>query len=325
LLEQSHGRFVAEQQAIISRPDELRAQALAVQRQLHQRALQRAGIAAADWNSANGFAANREYARRVYDYYGRLYAIKPRQLLWAGLARLGGGEVLYPGFIVLNAIRRLVDGEVLPWLARMPFIRKLRATANPARLEQQLLQIQHDVFADMAWQHEACLEDRLDWLWLAWQGGLIRSCDFAAWRSIARNDSPEAIAAANKVLLRREQEYVIQPAYNTIAPNLQSDCRDVADKTMFKPGRSLSLLAVAIHHRMDSFLEQFPNGNVMCLDDRWQWIERHIYPGWIELHRKRPHVVDRLLHRPMPRNLAHALGKLAIIIIWEFIDGKAAA
>ena len=75
-----------------------------------QQAYQRAGISAMQWQPSLGFRANEEILHQVYRYYQAVYQEKPDKFLWAGLARLTGGQVL---FGMQNAVKIARDPCVL--------------------------------------------------------------------------------------------------------------------------------------------------------------------------------------------------------------------
>jgi hypothetical protein len=288
-------------------------------------ALKRAGIQAREWEPENGFAANRENVRRVYDYYGDLYQQAPHKLLWAGLARLGGLEVFYPGFLLLDATRRVAAGEIVPWLSQIPWVRQLLDDMLPeaailAALECHLLQIQKSIFEDLAWQHEAYLHGRLDWLWRCYQADLLQQSDFEAWSKIHQEDDPEAIGDGNKVLVWREQERIVQPIYDMLDQELLLARWYFADRAFLHPLCAMSALAMAMHGHMESFHEVMPEGNIMNLTDRWQWIEEDVYPCWLRLHQMNFAVIGSRLRYPLPDTVAQVLLSRLYIFVREWLD-----
>jgi hypothetical protein len=298
-----------------------------LRRTFTNRALERAGIQAHQWDAKKGFVANRENVRRVYDYYGDLYHHAPHKLLWAGLARLGGLEVFYPGFLLLNATRKMAAGEVLPRLSQIPLVRKLLDDTLPeaaimAALECRLLQIQKDIFEDLAWQHEAYLQGRIDWLWRCCQADILQQCDFEAWRKIDQDTCPNAIGEGNKMLVWREQEKIVQPLYDTLQQELLWARWYFADQAILMPDSAMSILALAMHKTMDSFLEFVPNGDIMNLKDRWQWIEEHVYNRWLDLHQHHYAAINARLQCPLPETVLQAMTSRLYILVYEWLDGK---
>jgi hypothetical protein len=289
-------------------------------------ALQRAGIQANQWDPTQGFASNCENVRRVYDYYGDLYHRAPRKMLWAGLARLGGLEVFYPSFLLLDMVRKVAAGEVVPWLTQTPLMRKLLDDMLPeaatlATLECRLLEVQKDIFEDIAWQHEAYLQGRLDVLQRCCQAGILQPCDYEAWHKINQEQCPATIGEGNKMLVRREQEKVVQPLYDTLQKELLWARWYFADQAILQPGHAMSRLAFAINKTVKSFLEAVPEGDIMNLDDRWKWIEEHVYPYWLHQHQTCPAAISIWLQDPLPETMMQVVSNRLRLFVREWLDG----
>jgi hypothetical protein len=290
-------------------------------------ALRRATIAPGSWEPDAGFAANRAAARKVYDYYGTLYKAEPHNLLWAGLARLGGLEVFYPGFLLLDAVRRVAAGEALPWLTQQPLVRRLLDVLLPEadilfHLECRLLVIQKKIFDDLAWQHEVYLQGRLDWLKHCRDEGSLPAPDYEAWQQICSDDRPNSVGEGNKRLLRREQEVVIQPFYETLERELLWARLCFTDSALLQPGTAFSALALAMHGSMESFREILPDGDIMSLEDRWRWIDQEVYPCWLRLHQTQHAAISARLQQNLVDCPLQALASRIAILLREWFDGR---
>ena len=119
-----------------------------------------------DWNPEQGYAANRDRIIKLYDYYKDTYLKRPDQFLWAGLGRMAGGAVVGGLDLVVHG------GETF--------------------LTKTMVQIGKAIFHDLAWQHEAFLDDpQLAINNAAAQGATspARRSYADAWRDIASGDS----------------------------------------------------------------------------------------------------------------------------------------
>lgn len=138
-----------------------------------------------------GTAASLAPMTRVYDYYGRLYLERPRELLWAGLARLAGAPIVQG---LAGAVRYGIDNAYCHMLVD-----------TCAR-----------IFADTAWLHEAFLDDPAVAVALAdreeRQDGLAPRRR-AIWADLGAGDDAGAVAA-NRRLLEHEQLVVAQAGYD---------------------------------------------------------------------------------------------------------------
>lgn len=190
------------------------------------------------WDPSQGFAANRARIVKLYDYYRDTYLKRPDLFLWAGLGRMAGGAV--------------VGG--------LDF---LLCTSPETELTQTMVKIGKLIFHDLAWLHEAYLDDASAAIALAAQHDSespARRSYADALRDIASGDS-DRIVAGNQALLENEQFTIIQPQYDVIAQSSEA---------MIFARTSAFTRAVHPYHR--DFLVRFPQGNVTSADDRWAWI-----------------------------------------------------
>ena len=193
----------------------------------------------ASWDPQLGFAANQSRILKLYDYYRDTYLARPDLFLWAGLGRMAGSAVV-------GGLRTYVS------------------TASENFFTRTMVRIGKKIFEDLAWQHEAILDDDLNALTLAAQ----HDADFPAqrsyrdaWTHILSGDDAR-VATGNRMLLENEQFSIIQPLYNEIAARFehQGDMQ------------SLSAFTNSIHPYHRDFLLSLPTGNIVKADDRWSWI-----------------------------------------------------
>jgi hypothetical protein len=192
-----------------------------------------------NWDPRLGFAANQARILKLYDYYRDAYLARPDIFLWAGLGRMAGGAV--------------VGG-----------LRTLIATASENFLTEKMVEIGKRIFEDLAWQHEAILDDEANAVTLAAQHDKAfpaRRSYREAWTHILSRDDGR-IATGNKMLLENEQFTIIQPLYNEIAARPAH----VGDM------RSLSAFTNSIHPYHRDFLLSLPTGDIVRDTDRWSWI-----------------------------------------------------
>lgn len=168
---------------------------------------------------------------RVYEYYGRLYLEHPGRLLWAGLARLAGAPIVQG---LANATAHGIDNA---------YCRVLVGTCR-------------QIFDDVAWLHEAFLDDPAIAVELAGAAGRG-----TAWADIAAGGE-STVADANLRLLEHEQLVVAQPGYDAV----RDDARAI----------SRSVRAVHPYH------DDFPGDDIGDPVQRWAWV-RSMWQGWVRL------------------------------------------
>jgi RHS repeat-associated protein len=242
-----------------------------------RRALQSAGIDISQWQPGRGFEQNRQIVQRVYAYYTGLFN-KDQNLLWAGMAKLAGGEVLR-GFERaqqdVDAARFARQHAMWGEPGESAFIASMDLKAGYARtLQDRLLQMQKDIFLDLAWQHQAYVEGGLSALEIARDAGV--NVPIEAWRDIASGD-PDRVRRGNRELLRREQGTILPPHYAAI--------RDIPDLDIIPS--MMSSMALSPIPGARSFGTVVPNGDITVFRDRWRWIESDMLPAYERLSPER--------------------------------------
>jgi hypothetical protein len=212
-----------------------------------------AGIEEAAWNPEAGFGQNRAILDTLYYYYQQLYFKNPRQFLWAGLARLTGGQVLF-GMDKLTRIAK-----------------------DPCVLTQQIMAVAKDIFEKMAWQHELFLADKkmLETICQQLDGSTPAVYSYADCWKLVDTGAAQNIAEGNKMLLRNEQQSTIQPHYDIIK-------KDSYSARWFWFTR-LAMRQIHPHHRRFIFSQPF--GDVTTITDRWKWIDgpKGMWHTWCSL------------------------------------------
>ena len=192
-----------------------------------------------DWSPELGFGANRARVIKLYDYYRDVFNRSPEVLLWAGLGRMAGAEVV----------------------AGLDYLASTEGNIGP--IQNELVSTAKAIFDDLAWLHEAWLDDP--------QGAVDLARDYDAQRSAQKSYADALIAwntgdagqivAGNKILLEIEQFSVVQPHY------------DLLDRALTIGLTRTAAENVHPYHR--SFLESFPTTvtkDVVVAADRWEWI-----------------------------------------------------
>ncbi|HEX7988216.1 MAG TPA: hypothetical protein VF616_32220 [Duganella sp.] len=192
-----------------------------------------------DWSPELGFGANRARMIKLYDYYQDVYNKSPGVLLWAGLGRMAGAEVV-AGLDYLAS----TEGDIGP-------------------IQNELVSTAKAIFDDLAWLHEAWIDDP--------EGAVDLARDHDAQRPGQRSyaealmafntGDADQIVAGNKILLEIEQFSVVQPHYDVLG-------------NAFTFGLTRTA-AENVHPYHRGFLESFPTTvtkDVTVAADRWEWI-----------------------------------------------------
>jgi hypothetical protein len=217
------------------------------------RAYLRLGIPAEAWQPQKGFKANQHIMEAVYYAYQSLYFDNPNRFLWAGLARLTGGQVLFG----MNNLTKFIK--------------------DPCVLTQEIVAIAKDIFDNLAWQHELFLDDMPLLLEVCKELDKAENAphNYAdCWQLIQQNNA-EAIAKGNKMLLENEQHHTVQPHYNRIKSDSYS-------KPFFACTRFVMRNIHPYHHW---FFRDLPFRDVTVFENRWRWIshEKGMWNSWIRL------------------------------------------
>jgi hypothetical protein len=218
-----------------------------------RKAYLRLGIRPEDWLPELGFKANLPILDKLYYVYQSYYFDQPDRFLWAGLARLTGGQVLFG----MGNLTKIIK--------------------DPCVLSQEIVAIAKDIYDNLAWQHELFLDD---------PDLLIGVCEALdktepathkyadCWKLIRHNDR-EMIGLGNKMLLENEQHNTVQPHYERIKLDAYS-----------KPFFWFTRFAMRnIHPYHPWFFMDLPFRDVTVFKNRWRWIahENGMWHNWTNL------------------------------------------
>jgi hypothetical protein len=261
--------------------------------QWRARALTAAKIDPATWKPSAGFEANRENVKKVYAYYADLYNQRP-ELKWAGMAKLAGGTV-YGGLEQSELGRKAAQvAATAATLTPAPGAGTAAEAAKTAYgeaqfLQTQLLDMQKEIFKDLAWQHQAYVEGGLPALEAAYQRGELDSDQMQAWRGIASSDDNQQWSG-NTRLLYREQKVILDTGYEQIRSRVTS-----LNLSRFPPVSlpidSGKMIAGAMSQMAES---PIPGGrsfrevtgdktDITVFKDRWNWIKEDMLPAYRNL------------------------------------------
>jgi hypothetical protein len=224
--------------------------------------LKKAGITWAQLDQYEDFTLpNQEIMAHIYGYYAQVFQTDPARFKWAGMAKLAGGSVW-------GALKDTVKGRII--------VPGVGADRTSKLLEGYLLAINKDIFLDLAWQHEAYIQKGIaEMRCLAKTGGLDPT-GLQAWEKIdhdaSADASPDDVAAVNsgnEMLLRHEQQQIAQPGWLKIK-----------DLGIRGPIAYLSKSPIPSGKQ---FLEFVNEGRLDNFPERWQWIEKDMYPKWIAM------------------------------------------
>ncbi len=211
--------------------------------------------------------------------YQKAFDQAPSKLLWAGLAKLAGG-VVYKGLQTVSGLR--LNDEA--WLAATlrghnslarviiqstsGYQSREAAFQNEWFLEREFLTMHKAIFEDLAWQHEAYLQEGLPALTLLnlAEPGALPSKLVLAWKQIDSGLAPY-VNLGNETLLRREQSDILQRYYDEIGEVPLGLALSLQAKPPLPGGRSFEDV-------------EGPGGNIANFGDRWNWIKSDMLPAW---------------------------------------------
>ncbi len=253
------------------------------------RALKAAGIDYNKWVPSKGFTYNIQNINKVYEYYKALY-LANHKLKWAAMAKMAGGEVF-----------RGLEGDLQPMI---DFAHALDdhdpSTIGVGDLYELyagstirvLLEMQQDIFLDLAWQHQAYVEGGMRAIDVAHRREELSDANYEAWVKIDSN-TEEDIWAGNRELLYREQalilqggqEYVGSGAIGSIKVQSFTDhyarIQRIPDNNMIP--ETMSEQALSPIPKGARFSKIVPGGDITNLTDRWKWIDTDMLPKFRNL------------------------------------------
>ena len=301
-----------------------------------------AGIDPAPWDPSLGLAPLDQVAVDAWAFYAELFDRRPEQFLWAGMATLAGGT-FYAAFQDVHVLRRALEsgsvradevgelfrrlyprqpGPVLDLIGDLA-ARDMAALAAEVRyVEVRFLDMQQQIFDDLAWQHVAFEQGGLPAMEALFASGRIDEVHVGAWRDIATGDY-QRVRRGNRDLLHHEQERIIGDDYDEIRTHSPvtwamtmgmsgvahspvpggRPFRDVVpyEVAVDTPDRWPLVPDWAVPDRVPFTdldvpgggglyldtpdrveLAELPVNNVSIFENRWAWIDGDMLPAWVD-------------------------------------------
>jgi hypothetical protein len=235
-----------------------------------------------DYNPANGFflpnSNNYKYIQTVYYYYMQFFQQYPEKLYWAGMAKTAGASV-YAGMV-----------DMATWKTSV-FVSNQDVDKV---LVDFMIQGNKDIFMDMAWAHHAYAASGIEALDYIRENEGLGVTNFDAWSLVNegfQESSMTKLREGNQLILRREQEIVMPPLYDTmkevwldpgtrLEEFLATDLagivyppRNAAGKINIDEMFSINSRNPVQFQLGPSLRQVVPNGKLSDFDDRWEWID----------------------------------------------------
>jgi hypothetical protein len=195
----------------------------------------------ANWDPERGFAHNEARILKLYDYYRDTYLARPDIFVWAGLGRMAGAAVVGGARLMLTI-------------------------GSENALTKAIVRIGKEIFHDLAWQHEAILDDTTNALKLAAErdaASQVTRSYREAWTHILSGDEGRR-GTGGRMLVENEQFTIVQPSYDSLANGPEGGLLGAA--------RSMKAFTNSIHPYHRDFLVSIPKGDIVNKDDRGKWI-----------------------------------------------------
>ncbi len=215
----------------------------------------------AAWDPRLGYRVNRARILRLYTYYEKTFVVMPDVLLWAGLGKLAGAAVVGGLDVLLNAV--------------------VRPTPDPGPLFNAMVEIGKAIFHDLAWQHEAFLDDRKRLIELCKEQDRLHPAKRSyeqAWTDIM-TIKETGIIQGNQALLENEQFTIIQPRYDQVLAGTEA--------LIFRRTRAFTS-NIHPYHRDFLTSTRFQTKDVLIANDRWAWITDQPHGMWAKWAERHP-------------------------------------
>jgi len=228
---------------------------------LHESALRLGGVSQENWarlgSDIFGLRGReeRETLAGLYRSYAVTYSFRSSKFLWSGAAAVAGKDIV--GVVAqMQGVDGMWTGSPIPPGADFAGIRRMRLTLETMAKE---------IFRDLAWQHQAYLRGGIGELRAhADQGEIDDTVFFDGWCAIHEG----RVSSGNRVFLDREQRGILQPYYETFPTWAHG---------------FMSVMARSPLSNAHDFRRVVPNGNITNFDDRWRWVNDHIFSRWVTM------------------------------------------
>ncbi|PSL04802.1 hypothetical protein CLV30_105269 [Haloactinopolyspora alba] len=269
------------------------------------RALERAGIDRDEWDPSRGADVQRDIIEKVYTYYGDLYGAN-NNLIWAGMANMIGPSFA-AGFFDLAEFKDLADRvndnaalhsllDVNPVTKALSGLLAEAAGIGEDELhfyETTFLQMQQDIFFDLAPVHEAYQSGGYEAVEEMYDAGVIGRDVRDAFRKIdqgERTGDTSLVEDGNRALLWREQRDVIDGHYDQMRSHEPSG--ELVTRFM-------TLIGAPSIPGAKGYPEVFDDGNIADFEDRWALIEQDTLPTFLELWRNDRERANEIISSPV--------------------------
>lgn len=274
---------------------------------------ERAGIDLRSWDPRAGVAANRDNLVKSYRYYENLQ-LDHRELQWAGMggqvgADFGGGLIDFelmstayslPGIAesaraVVDSVTRTAGPDAVAQLPDgLAALARAGSRITPGDLSYilgMILVMQKNIFSDLMPMHDAYVVGGLPALAEFQAAGLFGDDIMGAWRDVASGDG-ERVAAGNRTLLRREQQWVVGRQWD----DLRAYRGDVGTAITYLTGaagspsvagvrpmrefRPVRVPFTAADGRPMTLTLPLPDWNWSDFESRWDYINSELLPKY---------------------------------------------
>lgn len=275
----------------------------ALQDYWNRRALERAGIDPAEWDPSLGADAQADIIERVYVYYAEVYG-EDNDLIWAGMANMIGPSFA-AGFFDLAEFRDIAqrvraNSRLTSFLPGTPFAGQLASSLmgeladltdrELAFYETTFLQMQQDIFFDLAPVHEAYLHGGIEAVEEMHAAGIIDQDVYNAWEDISTGD-PALVEQGNEALLLREQRDIIDDYY-----------QDMYNRYPSGPAvtQVMTWIGAPSIPGAKGYPEVFDmSGNIAHFEDRWDLIQEDTLPAFLDLWRNDRERTNDIISSPV--------------------------
>ena len=239
------------------------------------------GVVIENYLAGNGFWANEKNLQAVYNFYGKLFDEEPDEFYWCGLAKLVGAPV-YAGLSDAEYVKTgilgvgLVSGNLITETLTTAYL-----APKVSQFQTNMIQMNIDIFNDLAWQFEAYKIGGLQALETIYTNDtthtIIDLNTMTGWQEIddgIQNDDEAEIEDGNQLLAFREQNVTVAQDYQSMQ-NLLPNTGIFSSSYTNTVGFIVSYLGQNPITGGPSFWNFEPSGaDLTVFDYRWDWTTR---------------------------------------------------